>query len=382
MSARGTVIKRGSTYSVVLDLGRGPGGKRQREWHSGFTSLKAAEKERTRLLKSLDDGNHVAPLETTVAEFAEKTWLPGLSASNLRPSTVEMYIRSVTRYVLPHLGQLRLRDVSPIRLKSWLDQLKASGVGDRTAQIAAVTAHKMLKAALDLELISRNPADNAAVREARPHTKAPVPTIWTAEQTRAFLSSQKDDRLFPLWRLAIMTGLRRGEIAGLRWQDLDLDEGVVHVRTTKVVVSYKVLDSAPKTEKGKRAVGLDPTTTSCLRSFRDAQVKELSALGKKWSKDDLVFVREDGEGYHPQRLRIMLADRARAVGLPPIKLHALRHGHATAALEAGVPMKVVSERLGHSGIAITSDVYSHVTAAADHKAAALVAAAIDGAESQ
>ena len=106
MSARGTVIKRGSTYSVVLDLGHGPGGKRQREWHSGFTSLKAAEKERTRLLKSLDDGNHVAPLETTVAEFAEKTWLPGLSASNLRPSTVEMYIRSVTRYVLPHLGQL------------------------------------------------------------------------------------------------------------------------------------------------------------------------------------------------------------------------------------------------------------------------------------
>ncbi|MHB1772944.1 MAG: tyrosine-type recombinase/integrase, partial [Acidimicrobiales bacterium] len=142
------------------------------------------------------------------------------------------------------------------------------------------------------------------------------------------------------------------------------------------------LDSAPKTEKGKRAVGLDPTTTSCLRAFRDAQREELSGLGKKWSKDDLVFVREDGEGYHPQRLRIMLAARARAVGLPPIKLHALRHGHATAALEAGVPMKVVSERLGHSGIAITSDVYSHVTAAADHAAAALVAATIDGAQSQ
>ncbi len=379
MSARGTVIKRGSTYSVVLDLGRGPGGNRQREWHSGFTSLKAAERERTRLLRALDDGTHIAPVETTVAEFVGETWLPGLSASNLRPSTVEMYIRCVTRYVLPHLGQLRLRDVSPIRLKSWLDQLKVAGVGDRTVQIAAVTAHKMLKAAVDLELISRNPADNAAVREARPHTRAPVPTIWTTAQTRAFLSSQKDDRLFSLWRLAIMTGMRRGELAGLRWQDLDLDEGVVHVRTTRVVVSYKVLDSAPKTEKGKRAVGLDPTTVSCLRAFRDAQQKELSALGRGWREDNLVFVAADGEGYHPQRLRIMLADRAKAVGLPPIKLHALRHGHATAALEAGVPMKVVSERLGHSGIAITSDVYSHVTAAADHAAAALVAATMDGA---
>ena len=377
MSARGSVIKRGDRWSVVIDLGRGPDGKRRREWHSGFPSEKAAEKERTRLLKSLDDGTHVAPVETTVTEFVTRTWLPGLAASSLRPTTVDMYDRSAHRYVLPHLGPLRLRDVTPVALKTWLDGLKAAGVGDRTVQIAGVTAHKMLKGAADLELIGRNPADNAAVREARPRTKARVPTVWTAEETRNFLNSQRDDRLFPLWRLATMTGLRRGEIAGLRWRDLDLEAGVLHVRQTRVVVDYKVLDSSPKTEKARRAVGLDPGTVAALRSHRARQTEEMFGFGRQRNDDGFVFVREDGEPYHPQRLTIMLAERARAAGLPPVKLHALRHGHATAALEAGVPMKVVSERLGHSGIAITSDVYSHVTTATDHAAAALVAAAID-----
>jgi integrase len=378
MGARGSVIKRGSAYSVVLDLGRGPDGRRRREWHSGFPTQRAAEKERTRLLKSLDDGTHVRRVDTTVKEFVTTTWLPGLAASSLRPSTVESYHRSAKSYLLPHLGALRLREVTPVCLKSWIDVLKAAGVGDRTVQIAGVTAHKMLKAAVDLELIARNPADNAAVREARPKTKAQVPTLWTSAQTRTFLASQSGDRLFPLWRLVVMTGLRRGEIAGLRWCDVDLSAGVLHVRRTRVVVDYKVLDSSPKTEKGKRSVGLDAATVAALKAHRARQAEELLALGRHRAEDGLVFVREDGEPYHPQRLTIMLSERTRAAGLPRVKLHALRHGHATAALEAGVPMKVVSERLGHSGIAITSDVYSHVTKATDHAAAAQVAAVIDG----
>ena len=377
-TARGSVIKRGSTYSVILDLGRALDGNRRREWHSGFPTEKAAEKERTRLLKSLDDGTHVAPTETTVAEFADKTWLPGIRTSGLRASTIDMYERTTRLHVLPYLGHLRLRDVTPVALKSWLDGLKAAATGARTVEIAGVTAHKMLRAATDLELIARNPADNKAVRDARPKARAPVPTIWTAEQTRAFLASQREDRLYPLWRLATMTGLRRAEIAGLRWKDVNLEEGVLRVEQTRVVVAYKVLVSEPKTDKGKRAVGLDPVTVAALRTHRARQTEEMFAFGKHRTEDGLVFVHEDGQPYHPQRIRVMLAEQARAAGLPAVKLHALRHGHATAALEAGVPMKVVSERLGHSGIAITSDVYSHVTAATDHAAAMQVAAVIDG----
>ena len=125
-------------------------------------------------------------------------------------------------------------------------------------------------------------------------------------------------------------------------------------------------------------VGLDPATVTALRQHRTRQTEELFAFGKHREDERLVFVREDGEPYHPQRFTQMLAAKAEAAELPVVKLHALRHGHATVALEAGVPMKVVSERLGHSGIAITSDAYSHVTAATDRAAAAQVAAARDG----
>lgn len=410
-AARGTVIHRGKTWTVVLDLGRSPWrhcptprcpgsifvdstvelaceccGKplalpvlaRLRKWHSGYRTKKAAELGRTELLGKLDGGTYVGPIETTVAQFVRDVWLPGLATGNLRPSTVAMYKRSVESRVLPHLGSVRLRDVTPTRLKTWLDALKGAGVGDRTVEIAGVSCHKLLKAATDLELIARNPADNAAVREARPHAKAAAPTIWTAEQTRAFLKAQRDDRLYPLWRVATMTGLRRGELAGLKWSAVDFEAGVLHVRETRVVVGYGVMDSTPKTDAGKRSVGLDPVTVAALRSHRARQTEEMFGFGKGRSDDGFVFVREDGEPYHPQRFTQMLAAKATAAGLPVVKLHALRHGHATTALEAGVPMKVVSERLGHSGIAITSDVYSHVSPATDHAAAAQVAAAIDG----
>jgi integrase len=362
---------------ALLDL---PVPRRRRAWHSGYKTRTEAKKALTAMLGEVDEGTFSEPTSTTLSEFVEKTWLPGIEAGDLRSPTVEMYRRSTRRYVLPHLGALRLRDVTPVELKMWLDGLKLAGIGDRTVEIAGVTCHKILKAATDLEVIPRNPADNDAVRDARPKAKAQVPTVWTAEQTRAFLDSQRDDRLFPLWRLASMTGLRRGELAGLRWRDIDLEAGELHVRETRVVVRYEVVASEPKTEKGKRAVGLDQATVAALRQHRSRQTEEMFAFGKRRSDDGLVFVREDGEPYHPQRFTQMLAAKAKAAGLPVVKLHALRHGHATVALEAGVPMKVVSERLGHSGIAITSDVYSHVTAATDRAAAAQAAAVVDGSQ--
>jgi integrase len=288
-----------------------------------------------------------------------------------------MYERSARRYLLPHLGGHQLRNVRPVQLTAWLSALRAEGIGDRTVEIAGVTAHKLLKAALDLELISRNPADNSAVRSARPRASAPEQVIWTTEQTRQFLDSQRDDRLSALWRLAAMTGLRRGELAGLSWTDIDLETGTLRVSSTRVVVDYKVVLSEPKTEGSRRTIALDPATVAALRSHRNRQREEQLSFGIRWDPAGLVFTRENGEAYHPQRFTQMLVAKAKATGLPPIKLHALRHGHATTALEAGVPLKVVSDRLGHSSIAITADTYSHVSVEVDRAAAEQIAAAVD-----
>jgi integrase len=352
--------------------------QRKRVWTSGFKSKTEANRALTRMLGDADQGMLVEPSSVTLREFVEKTWLPSVESSDLRESTIEMYRRSVKRYVLPNLGQKRLRDVTPARLASWLEELKASGVGDRTVEIAGITCHKVFKSALDRELISRNPADNAAVRSARPKAKAKIPIIWTAEQTRSFLDAQRDDRLFALWRLATMTGLRRGELAGARWSDLDLDTGTLRVSHTRVVVGYKVVDSTPKTSKGARVIGLDPATVAALKSHWAKQAAERLVAGELWEGGEYLFCDERGHPYHPQRFTQMLAAKAKAAKLPPVKVHALRHGHATAGLEAGVDMKVMSERLGHSSIQVTADIYQHVSAAVDQAAAYKVAAAIDG----
>ena len=408
---RGSVVVRGKSISVVLDLGEQPWRKcptprcpgsvftatrtamicercgepladpvpnRRRAWHSGFKTKAEANRKLTELLGATDSGTFVEPSILTVRQFAEDHWVPSLRASDLRESTVASYVRSLRTYVLPRLGGVRLRDVSPARLAAWLDQLKADGAGDRTVEIAGVTAHKLFKAAMDRELISRNPADNPAVRAARPKAKAKIPAIWSAEETRRFLEDQSADRLFALWRLAAMSGLRRGELCGLRWADVDLDAGTLRVSTTRVVVDYKVVESGPKTARSARTIGLDPATVGALRAHRAQQAAERLAAGELWAGDDHVFVDELGRPYHPQRLTQMFATRARAAGLPVIKLHALRHGHATHGIEAGVDLKIMSERLGHSSYSITADIYSHVTPAVDAAAAAKVAAAVDG----
>jgi integrase len=159
---------------------------------------------------------------------------------------------------------------------------------------------------------------------------------------------------------------------------VDLAAGLLHVRHTIVVVGYRAVASEPKTAKSRRTIGLDPATVAALRQHRARQAEELLAVGIQRNDDGHVFVREDGRAYHPQQLTKMLAVRAKAAGVPVVRLHALRHGHATAGLELGVPMKVMSERLGHSSLAITADIYSHVSEAVDQAAAAQIAAAIDG----
>ena len=408
---RGSVQVRGRSISVVIDLGEAPWRKcpkpgcagsvftdktgpmacercsqpleapvlhRRREWHSGYKTKGEANKALVAMLGEADKGIHVEPSTLTVRSYVETQWLRSLETSNLRESTVEMYRRSVRSYVLPHLGALKLRDVTPARVAAWLETLKAAGIGDRTIEVAAITAGKLFRSAFDRELISRNPCDNAAVREARPHPKAKAPTVWSTEETKRFLDSQAGDRLFALWRVAATTGLRRGELAALRWSDLDLNAGSLRVSHTLAVVGYKVAESEPKTEKSRRTVGLDSATVSALKAHRTRQAEEMFAIGRRPGKDGYVFTANpQGDAFHPQRFTQILEAKAKAAGLPPIHLHCLRHGHATHALEAGVPMKVVQERLGHSSIAITSDIYSHVLAATDQAAAAQVAAVLD-----
>jgi integrase len=221
------------------------------------------------------------------------------------------------------------------------------------------------------------PRNVAAVADL-PKGMTPEMRVWSPEQLRAFLQHVRTDPLYAAWLLLATTGMRRGEVAGLRWTDVDLDAGRVSPRRPRVVVNYEFVVSEPKTAMGRRSLALDPATVAALREHRTRQLEQRLAVGPRWQDSGLLFTWPDGRPIHPERFTRWFEQYARAAGVPKIRLHDVRHSYATAALAAGVPAKVVSERLGHANIAITMDTYSHVLPGLDAEAAGTVARLILG----
>jgi integrase len=200
------------------------------------------------------------------------------------------------------------------------------------------------------------------------------PRIWSARQLDDFLAHVRDDRLYAAWRGAAMTGLRRGELLGLDWDAVDLDAGRLAITRTLIEGKGAPRFSEPKTKRGRRSVALDAGTVEALREHRERQLDERLAWGAAYRDHGLVFCREDGTPIWPRTFSRFFDHHVRDAGLPKIRLHDLRHTHATLALEAGVHPKVVQERLGHATIAITLDTYSHAIPAMQEDAAAKIAA--------
>jgi len=221
-------------------------------------------------------------------------------------------------------------------------------------------------------LLARNPA-RALPRSARPKPRKVEMQTWAADQLRAFLTSVETDRLRACYLLAVTAGLRRSELLGLRWSDVDLNRAVVSVRRGRVAAGYEVHEGEPKAGRA-RTVDLDLDTVAELRRHRTRQLRERMAWGETWTDSGLVFTREDGTALHPQSLSGAFERAVRRSGLPPIRFHDLRHTCASLMLAAGVHSKVVQERLGHASIEITLDLYGHVAPGMQKDAAAALGA--------
>jgi integrase len=248
------------------------------------------------------------------------------------------------------------------------------GLAPKTVRNIHAMLHRALKDAVRLGYLVRNVADVVTP----PRGASPEMQVWTPEQLRAFLAHVRHDRLYALWLLVVTTGMRRAELAGLRWVDVDLAAARLSPRRPRVAVNYVVHESEPKTRMGKRSLALDPATVAALREHQSRQQQERANVGSAWIDSGLVFARPDGSPIHPDLITDWFRRLARDAGLPPIRLHDVRHSYATAALAAGIPAKVVSERLGHATIAITLDTYSHVIPGMDAQAVNAVASLILG----
>jgi len=196
---------------------------------------------------------------------------------------------------------------------------------------------------------------------------------WTKEQLKAFIEAMKDERLSPLWHLIAMTGMRRGEALGLRWSDVDLQKARLSVRRALIPINREVVVSEPKTAKGRRVIALDPGTVEVLKAQAARQLADQTRPGESWVETGLVFTTENGAALDPESVSRYWRQAVKKTLLPRIRLHDLRHTHATLALQAGIHPKVVSERLGHASVSITLDTYSHAIPAMQEEAAALIA---------
>jgi integrase len=277
----------------------------------------------------------------------------------------------VKAYLVPELGHVRLQALDTATVEQSLNKLVA-GRSAKTVRNVHGVLSKALTDAQRWRLVSRNTASGALL----PRLERRPPRAWTTEQTTRFLTHVEHDRLGPLWRFLVVSGVRRGEALGLRWRDVDLAASKVTITRTRTIIVGGVADGPTKSAAGARTIVLDTQTVSTLRGWRREQRAEYLRLGVR-PDHDLVFTAASGEGLRPNRVTIRFGALCDELGLPRVGVHGLRHSAATFMIGAGVSPKLVAQRLGHANPSITLGVYSHVMpghdqAAADAYAAALV----------
>lgn len=364
---RGHIVKRRSRYYAVVYEGVDPATKKERHrWYPAGDTRKGAEKILGDLVKRHHDGDYRAPDRITLGDYLTERWLPTKRAQ-LRRSTFDSYSRNVENHVVPRIGSIPLQKLTPEDLDEFYARLlvdgklngNRGGLSIKTVRYIHTIIRKALADAQRKGSVQRNVADLADAPKLSSAPRRPM-KVWTAEQLRTFLEGIVDNRMYPAIYLAANTGLRRGEVLGLRWDDIDLDGMRLSVRNTVLNVAYVIEISEVKTNTSRRTVDLEPRTAAVLKAWRKVQLEERVALGLRPKDDSLVFAEPDGSPIHPDLYSQTFDRLAAASDVPRIRLHDLRHTHATILLKEGVPAKVVSERLGHANVAFTMSVYQHV----------------------
>jgi integrase len=299
----------------------------------------------------------------TLDEFI-KTWLDGKELSR-RPRTISQYRSLVTQHILPHMGGMRILEIHPAHLKQLYLLKKEEGRGARTVQLIHIVMHAVLKQAVKEGILGRNPADAVD----RPKVEVTERHILTEEQAQHLIIATTGTRYGTLIYMALMTGMREGELLGLKWSDVDWTKGLLHVQRQ---LQVKEIDGSvlvpPKTRAGIRQIKLGQGTLDRLARHREEQ-QRLKETNPHWQENDLIFPNTIGK---PAAARNMYNDYKRLlrkIGLPDINFHALRHTSLSYLLDMGTPVNTVQKRAGHSKASVTTDTYGHSLGHSEDEAA-------------
>jgi integrase len=352
------------TFSIVINLGKDPKtGRRQQQWVTVKGSKKDAEKRLAELLHQLDTGTFIKPSKITTAEYLER-WLKDYVLPNLSPRTAEGYESIINRHLVPGLGKIPLTQLRPEHIQKYLSEKSSKGRWDgkgglnpRTVSHHHTALHRALKIAVKWGLIPRNPAD--AIEP--PRCQRNEVQTMDEDGVSTFLEAAKPSRYYPLFYLALYTGMRRSELLALRWSDVDFLYCQVSVnRSLHRLRDGSIVFRSPKTTRARRSIALTPSTALVLKDHREQQEATRLLLGSTLDDNDLVFSGADGRPWLPDTVSHAWMKLAKRLGMGHISLHDARHTHASLMLKEGIHPKIVQERLGHASIQTTLDIYSHV----------------------
>ncbi|PLT32534.1 site-specific integrase [Bacillus sp. V5-8f] len=359
---RGTVKKSGSSWYVQFDLGKDPQtGKRKQKKKRGFKTQKEAQKYLNEQLNAIHKGTFFEPKDITFSEYVDY-WFENYAVSNTSQKTMEVYSYIIKQHLKPSLGHFKISKLLPSHLQEYYSKklkdgkIEGGGLSAQSVKHHHRLISKVLKDAVKWEFLTRNVAESVEP----PKTKKTEMHTWDSYEVKTFLYSSRTSTYYWVYLTAIYTGMRRGEILGLRWQDVDFENHIIYVRQTmQPIINQGLTFKEPKSGKG-RSITITPFLTKELKKLYKKQLENKLSFGSSYQDQGLVFSQVNGNPLQPSEVSKKFLKAIEAANLHRIRFHDLRHTHATLMLQQGVHPKVVSERLGHSTISITLDIYSHV----------------------
>lgn len=376
MNNRGSVARKDGSWSFRYSY-RDFSGKRHWNRRQGFTTKSDAQKALTAAMSAIDAGGCAGSSRITVADYLTR-WIDLYERSKSRKlSTASTARTHVAAYIIPRIGTMQLSKVTSQVIENlYADLMETGGTCNRSGQPLAPktvrniagTFHKALSDAVQRGHIARNPADGVNL----PRWERPEMHPYDESDVSRFLeyAARDGDPQTALWRVMFATGIRRGELLGLRWTDVDFVAGTITVVQSKVMTAGQVIMTTPKTKAGRRTIGLDSDTVAALALLKNAQDAASALFGS--TSFPLVATDLDGREIHPLTATRRFQAISAGAGLRKIRLHDTRHTHSTMMLDHGVPIHTVSRRLGHSKVSTTLDVYAAFMPSADRVAADVI----------
>ncbi len=358
--ARGSIRKHerdaGVSYEVVADLGVDPVTGKRRQRSKSFKTKKEAQAALTQWLSDIDRGVVVDRSRQTVAQMMAY-WLETYARPTVRPTTYQCYEQTIRTHIVPALGTVPVQKLTPAHLETFYAEERAAGCGERTLEVCHLRLSQALDQALRQGLVARNVTRVVTAPRSHPEEMK----TWTAAEAQQFLEVASQSVYGPIWLVSLFTGMRRGELLGLRWQDVDWERSVLSVRQGVSLLNGTPEEGGLKSKSARREVPIEPEVVAALREHRAKQNERRLVLGAAWQDHDLILASAVGTPINPNNLYRDYNRLVALAGVDHIRIHDQRHTHVTLALQAGANLKAVSKRVGHARASTTLDLYAHVT---------------------